>query len=148
MADALPNIVFIITDQQRFDTIQALGFDYMDTPNLDRLAREGVTFTNCFISAASCAPARASLFTGYYPHTTGILRNADTWRHSWVEQLNEAGYHCTNIGKMHTWPFSTSAGFDERYVVENKDRYLEGRYFFDERDKALRARGLIKLLTY
>lgn len=139
-----PNIIFIITDQQRFDTIAALGFDHMDTPNLDRLVREGVSLNQCHITAASCAPARASLFKGYYPHTTGILKNADRWRRSWVELLNDAGYHCTNIGKMHTWPFETELGFDERYVVENKDRYLEGRYYFDEWDKALAARGLVK----
>jgi arylsulfatase A-like enzyme len=141
---APPNIILIITDQQRYDTIRALGFDYMDTPHLDRLASEGVTFQQCHVTAASCAPARASLFKGYYPHTTGILKNADRWRHSWIELLNSAGYHCTNIGKMHSWPFETPLGFDERYVVENKDRYLEGRYYFDEWDKALRFRGLIK----
>ncbi|QDU94575.1 sulfatase family protein [Lignipirellula cremea] len=139
-----PNIIFIITDQQRFDTIAALGFDYMDTPNLDRLVREGVSFSQCHVTAASCAPARASLFKGYYPHTTGILKNADSWRRSWIELLNDAGYHCTNVGKMHSWPFETPLGFDERYVVENKDRYLEGRYYFDEWDKALAARGLVK----
>ena len=139
-----PNIVFIITDQQRFDTIRALGFPYMDTPNLDRLVSEGVTFTQCHIAAPSCAPSRASLFTGYYPHTTGILKNADLWRHSWVELLATAGYHCVNIGKMHTFPYETPLGFHERYVVENKDRYLEGRYYFDEWDKGLRAHGLVK----
>jgi arylsulfatase A-like enzyme len=139
-----PNIIFIITDQQRFDTINALGYDYMDTPNLDRLANEGIVYSQCHVTAASCAPARASLFKGYYPHTTGILKNADTWRRSWIELLNDAGYHCTNVGKMHTWPFETELGFDERYVVENKDRYLEGRYYYDEWDKALRFRGLIK----
>ncbi len=139
-----PNIILIITDQQRFDTIRALGFDYMDTPNLDRLVHEGVSFDNCFITAPSCAPSRASLFTGYYPHVTGIVQNADLWRHSWVEQLADGGYHCVNIGKMHTYPFETDLGFHERYVVENKDRYLEGRYYFDEWDKALRARGLVK----
>jgi len=144
MSDSRPNIIFIITDQQRYDTIRALGFDYMDTPHLDRLVSEGVTFTDCHVTAASCAPARASLFKGYYPHTTGILKNADRWRHSWIELLNHAGYHCTNVGKMHTWPFETEMGFDERYVVENKDRYLEGRYYFDEWDKALRFRGLTK----
>jgi arylsulfatase A-like enzyme len=143
MADR-PNIIFIITDQQRFDTIRALGYDYMDTPNLDRLVEASVTFTNCHITAASCAPARASLFTGYYPHTTGILKNADTWRRSWIEQLNEAGYHTTNIGKMHTFPYETPLGFDERFVVENKDRFLEGRSYQDEWDKALRFRGLVK----
>jgi len=144
MPDKRPHIIFIITDQQRFDTIQALGFPYMDTPNLDRLVNEGVTFTNCHITAPSCAPSRASLFTGYYPHTTGILKNGDRWRRSWVELLAEGGYYCVNIGKMHTAPFETPLGFHERYVVENKDRYLEGRYYFDEWDKGLRARGLVK----
>ena len=72
-----PNIIFIITDQKRYDTIRALGFPHVNTPNLDRIVEEGVSFSNCFISAPSCAPARASLFTGMYPHTTGILKNAD-----------------------------------------------------------------------
>ncbi len=139
-----PNIVFVLTDQQRYDTIAALGFDYMDTPNLDRLVNEGTTFTNCFITAPSCCPSRASLFQGYYPHTTGVYKNGDTWTTTWVSDLADAGYRCVNVGKMHTVPFTTPAGFHERYVVENKDRYLEGRYFFDEWDRALRARGLVK----
>ncbi len=144
MPDPRPNIVLIITDQQRFDTIAALGFPYMDTPHLDRLVREGVALTNCYSSAPSCVPARASLFTGYYPHTTGVYKNGDAWQHSWVESLAAAGYHCVNVGKMHTVPFQAPVGFHERYVVENKDRFLEGRYFFDEWDKALAARGLVK----
>ena len=139
-----PNIIFIITDQQRFDTIAALGYPHLETPNLDRLVSEGISFSQCHVTAASCAPARASLFKGYYPHTTGILKNADRWRRSWIQLLNDAGYFCTNIGKMHTWPYQTELGFHERFVVENKDRYLEGRYFFDEWDKALRYRGLVK----
>lgn len=144
MAHRRPNIIFIITDQQRFDTIGALGFPYMDTPNLDRLVREGVSFTNCFVTAASCAPCRASLFTGLYPHTSGVLKNADRWSHSWAENLQAVGYRTVNIGKMHTFPYETPLGFDQRYVVENKDRYLEGRYYFDEWDKALWARRLKK----
>ena len=58
--------------------------------------------------------------------------------------LAGAGYYCVNVGKMHTFPFETDLGYHERYVVENKDRYLEGRYYFDEWDKGLRARGLVK----
>ena len=139
-----PNIIFIITDQQRFDTINALGFPYMETPNLDRLVNEGTTFTNCFITAASCAPVRASLFTGYYPHTTGVLKNADLWRWSWIEKLAQAGYRCVNVGKMHSYPYDTPLGFHERFVVENKDRYLEERFYFDEWDKALQIRGHVK----
>ena len=139
-----PNIVFIHTDQQRFDTIAALGFDYMDTPNLDRLVEEGVAFTRSFVSAPSCAPSRASIFTGYFPHTTGVLENMDVWTHSWVEQLADVGYHCVNVGKMHTMPWETPLGFHERYVVENKDRYRGDRWYVDEWDKVLRARGLTK----
>ncbi|MCY3958238.1 MAG: sulfatase-like hydrolase/transferase [Chloroflexi bacterium] len=139
-----PNIVLVITDQQRYDTIAALGHPHVDTPNLDRLVREGVSFDQCHVTAASCVPARASLFNGLYPHTTGVMRNGCEWRRSWVEQLAASGYHCVNVGKMHTVPFETPLGFHERYVVENKDRFLDGRYYFDEWDKALAARGLVK----
>lgn len=150
MPDTRPNIIFIITDQQRFDTIRGLGYPHMDTPHLDRLVREGVSLTNCYVPAASCAPCRASLFTGQYPHSHGVLRNGDSWRHSWVDMLKRSGYTTINIGKMHTFPYNELFGFTQRYTVENKDRYLEGRYFFDEWDKALRARGLRKpgRLTY
>ncbi len=120
-----PNIVFLFTDQQRYDTISALGYPHVISPNVDRLVNEGVTFTQCHVTAASCAPSRASLFTGQYPHVTGILKNADNWTRSWVENLGEAGYHCVNVGKMHTWPFTTPCGFHERHVVENKERILE-----------------------
>jgi len=139
-----PNIVFILTDQQRYDTIAALGFDYMETPNLDRLVTEGASFDRCYITAPSCVPSRASLFQGYNPHTIGVYKNGDRWTTSWVSDLADAGYRCVNVGKMHTVPLATPAGFHERYVVENKDRFLEGRYFFDEWDKALRARGIVK----
>lgn len=139
-----PDIVMIVTDQQRYDTIRALGAQHMDTPNIDRLVARGVSFTNCHVTAPSCVPCRASLFSGYYPHTTGVLANGQEWSRTWVSKLQEAGYHTVNIGKMHTIPYDAPAGFDERYVVENKDRYYEGRWFFDEWDKALAVHGLKK----
>jgi len=139
-----PNIILIMTDQQRYDTIAALGYPYVNTPNLDRLVNEGTSFTNCHITAPSCVPCRASLFTGYYPHTTGVLANGQPWQRTWVETLAASGYRCVNLGKMHTIPYNAPAGFHERYVVENKDRYMEGRWYFDEWDKALAAHGLVK----
>lgn len=138
------HIFLVITDQQRYDTIAALGFPYMHTPQLDRLVREGTSFDNCFITAPSCVPSRASLFNGYYPHVTGILRNGLHWQRTWVGSLAERGYHCVNVGKMHTIPYDAKAGFHERFVCENKDRYYEGRWFADEWDKALAARAQIK----
>jgi len=139
---APPNIVFLITDQQRFDTIGALGAAHVDTPQLDRLAAEGTAFDACYATAPSCAPSRASLFTGLYPHTTGVLRNEDTWRTSWVSRLADAGYRCVNIGKMHSSPWETPLGFHERVVVENKDRdHPMVPFLHDELDKALFIRG-------
>lgn len=145
MSEARPNIVFIITDQQRFDTIAALGHEHAITPNLDRLVHAGTSFTRTYVTSPSCAPSRASLFTGMYPHTTGVLKNNDPWSHSWVETLADSGYRCVNVGKMHTYPYTTSVGFHERHVVENKDRSNPTLPFFlDEWDKAFRARGLVK----
>ena len=140
-----PNVVFIITDQQRFDTIAAAGFPYMHTPNLDRLVHEGVCFDRMFVTAPSCAPSRASLFTGLYPHTNGVFRNDEPWTHTWVRLLADAGYRCVNVGKMHTSPFEQSFGFHERHVVENKDRANPTLpYFLDNWDKAFWTRGVEK----
>lgn len=140
-----PNIVFVMTDQQRFDTIAALGYGHVRTPNLDRLVEEGTAFTNTYVTSPSCAPSRASMFSGLYPHTTGVLRNDEPWHHSWIERLGDAGYHCVNVGKMHTYPYEASVGFHERHVVENKDRETPRLPFYlDTWDKALWARGVRK----
>jgi arylsulfatase A-like enzyme len=147
-----PDIVLVITDQQRYETIGALGFPHVDTPVLDRLVNEGTHFSRCYVTGASCVPSRASLFTGVYPHTNGILTNASSWRHTWVETLAASGYLCANVGKMHTQPMDAPAGFEERIVVENKDRSMakRGRDFIDAWDRALEAAGVAKpgLPTY
>ncbi|MEZ2126966.1 MULTISPECIES: sulfatase [unclassified Sinorhizobium] len=140
-----PNIIFIITDQQRFDTIAAGGFPYMKTPTLDRMVAEGTYFRQTYVTSPSCAPSRASLFTGVYPHTNGVFRNDEPWPFSWVQQLAASGYRCVNIGKMHTSPFEDSFGFHERHVVENKDRATARLPFFlDHWDKAIWTRGFEK----
>ncbi|MDV7142820.1 sulfatase-like hydrolase/transferase [Tropicimonas sp. TH_r6] len=137
-----PNIVFIITDQQRYDTIAALGFDHMITPNLDKLADRGVAFEKMYIPAPSCAPSRAALFTGTYPHTNGVFRNDEEWSYCWVKDLAEAGYHTVNIGKMHTWPVEGAFGFHERHVTENKDRdHDDLPFYLDNWDKGYFVRG-------
>jgi arylsulfatase A-like enzyme len=124
LTEKLPHVVLIMTDQQRFDTIQALGANHMITPNLDRLVREGVSFTNVFVTSPSCVPSRASFFNGKFPSRMEVYHNFSGWEHSWVELLQQAGYHTINIGKMHTIPFDAPCGFDQRFVVENKDRPL------------------------
>lgn len=147
-----PNIILIITDQQRADTIHALGASWMKTPALDRLVREGFACTQCFVTSPVCVASRASLFTGMYPHTTAVFTNFHPWQPTWVSWLADAGYHCVNIGKMHINPYDAPGGFHQRFVVENKDRPLfldeHDRAFYDEWDKALHARKLVKPSRY
>lgn len=147
-----PNIILIITDQQRADTIGALGAPWMHTPVLDRMVREGAAYTNCFVTSPVCVASRASLFTGMYPHAAGVFTNFQPWEPSWVRWLADAGYHCASIGKMHINPYDALGGFHQRFVVENKDRplFLEerDRAFYDEWDKALHARRLVKPSRY
>ena len=147
-----PNIILIITDQQRTDTIGALGASWMHTPNLDRLVREGAAFTECFVTSPVCVASRASLFTGKYPHGCQVFSNFQPWEPTWVRTLAGQGYHCVSIGKMHINPYDAPGGFHQRFVVENKDRplFLEerDRAIYDEWDKALRVRRLEKPSRY
>jgi arylsulfatase A-like enzyme len=147
-----PNIVLIVTDQQRSDTIAALGAPWMHTPALDRLAREGTAFTQCFVTSPVCVASRASLFTGMYPHARGVFTNFHPWEPTWVRWLADAGYHCASIGKMHINPYDARGGFHQRFVVENKDRPLfldeHDRAFHDEWDKALHAHKAVKPSRY
>lgn len=141
-----------MTDQQRADTIGALNAPWMRTPNLDRLATEGTAFTECFVNSPVCVGARASLFTGKYPHGCQVFSNFQPWQPTWVNLLADSGYHCVNIGKMHINPYDAPGGFHQRLIVENKDRplFLEerDRAIYDEWDKALRARKLLKPSRY
>ncbi len=140
-----PNIVFIITDQQRLDTIRANGYEHMETPHLDRLVTGGASLDNMYVTSPSCSPSRASLFSGVYPHTNGVFRNDEPWSYCWVQELNNAGYRCVNVGKMHTMPIEGAFGFHERHVVENKDRdHPNLPFYLDNWDKALHARKVAK----
>ena len=115
-----PHIIFIITDQQRADTIGAWGHAHMHTPAMDRIAADGLSFRQAFCPGATCVASRAAIFTGMYPHTTGVYSfNAWAAHRNWVQDLADAGYWCVNIGKMHMTPWREPAGFHERIVVEN-----------------------------
>src|SRR5688572_33248945 len=88
-ADERPNIVFIITDDQRWDCLSAAGHPFLKTPHIDRIAREGAYFENAFVTLPLCSPARASFLTGKYNHSNGVVGNGaamgpishqlDTW---------------------------------------------------------------------
>jgi hypothetical protein len=77
-----PNILWICTDQQRFDTLQGLSNSVIKTPNLAKFMKEAVTFTNVFVQTPICAPSRGSFLTGRYPHSNGLRANGEYIRSS------------------------------------------------------------------
>ena len=76
-AAARPNIVFILIDDLRWDELGCTGHPFAKTPNVDRIAREGVTFRNAFVTTPLCSPSRASYLTGQYAHSHGVIDNSD-----------------------------------------------------------------------
>ncbi len=111
-----PNIVFVFSDDHHFQCLGAAGNPHIHTPNLDRLAREGVFFTNGIISTSQCAPSRGIMLTGRETYQTGLISNGQTaFQHNEnptaVEQLRCAGYDTIHIGKWHIKPEPAECGF-------------------------------------
>src|SRR6185312_10140264 len=100
-----PNIVFFLGEGLRHDEFSFCGNPLLKTPNMDRIAREGVRFRNAFVTNALCLPSRASFLTGAYSHTTGATTNDDNQvpaRFKLIgDVLRENGYETAFIGKSH-----------------------------------------------
>jgi arylsulfatase A-like enzyme len=102
---APPNILWICTDQQRYDTIGALGNPHVATPNIDRLVAQGVAFTHTYCQSPICTPSRTGFLTGMYPSAVHVNGNGNEYfpdRPPLVTKiLADAGYDCALIGKLH-----------------------------------------------
>ena len=119
-----PNILWICTDQQRFDTILALGNDHAQTPHLDKLIGQGTTFNNAYCQSPVCAPSRASFLTGRYPRTTRCRQNGQSIPGDEVlvsKIFSDAGYRCGLAGKLHL--ASCSEGKVEKRTEDGYDPF-------------------------
>lgn len=125
-----PDIVFILTDDQRYDALGCAGNPWLKTPSLDRIAAEGAYFENSFVVSPICSPSRASILTGEYGHRTGVLSTALSGDvlsgHSIFPELLQAqGYETAFIGKWHlpnpdAMPYR---GFDRWVSFEGQGKY-------------------------
>jgi arylsulfatase A-like enzyme len=100
----LPNIIFILSDDHRWDHMGCAGHPFIQTPAMDRLAAEGVLFENAFVTTSLCSPSRASFLTGTYAHTHGVKNNITPWVGSnvtFLETMKARGYDTAFIGKWH-----------------------------------------------
>jgi len=124
-----PNVVFILTDDQRWNCLGVADGSAMDTPNIDRLAREGVYFRNAFCTTSLCSPSRASILGGLYAHSHGVSNNFTEYPvdlPTFPRQLQKSGYQTAYIGKYHMGEKNDDKrpGFD--YFVTHKG---QGKYF-------------------
>ena len=98
------NIVFILVDDQRFDAMSMMGHPFLETPNLDALADDGIFFEKAFVTTSLCSPSRGSILTGQYAHVHRVLDNStplDPAVLTFPKALQSAGYDTGYIGKWH-----------------------------------------------
>lgn len=132
-----PNFILFIADDMGCDDCGAYGHPHISTPNLDRLAKEGMRFDRAFLTCSSCSPSRSSIITGRYPHNTGarqLHQPLPAEQVTFVELLKAAGYYTAQAGKWHLGA-AAKAKFDVvnegsgRWVGALKDRPRDKPFF-------------------
>ncbi len=123
-----PNIIYIMSDDHAAHALSCYGSRINQTPNLDRLANEGMMFTNSFCTNSICGPCRAVVLTGKYSHLNGFVQNGNTFdgsQQTVAKLLQQAGYQTAVVGKWHLG--SEPTGFDFYHVLIGQGPYYNPR---------------------
>ncbi len=139
-AERRPNVVFVLTDDMRWDCLGCTGHPWLKTPHIDRLAREGVLFKNAFCTTSLCSPSRASILSGLYAHAHKVVNNFTEYPQelpSFPRQLQQAGYATAYIGKWHMGEDNDGKrpGFDYFVTHKGQGKYFDTEFCFDGRDR-------------
>jgi len=126
------NIIFILTDDHRWDAMGFLDHPFLETPNLDRMARDGMYLPNAFVTTSLCSPSRASILTGLYAHNHGVVDNyheVDADLLFFSQYLQHAGYETAFVGKWHMGDVDDpQRGFDHWVAFRGQGTYYpDGR---------------------
>lgn len=120
-----PNIVLIVSDDHSYQTISVYGSKFMQTPNIDRIAKEGVRFDKAYVTNSICGPSRAVILTGKYSHKNGFKDNAnssfDGTQNTFIKALTKTGYQTAWIGKWHLQ--TNPQGFSYWQVLPGQGSY-------------------------
>jgi arylsulfatase A-like enzyme len=132
-APTRPNILFIFSDDHAQHAVSAYGSKVNQTPNIDRLAKEGVRFTHAVVGNSICTPSRATLLTGQYSHLNGVpvFNRFDGSRDHVAKHLQTGGYHTGMIGKWHLG--SDPTGFDRWIVLPGQGAYWDPSFLVEGR---------------
>ncbi len=128
-AENLPNILFIMSDDHAYQAVSAYGSQLIETPNIDRIAREGMRFDRCYVTNSICGPSRATILTGKYSHKNGQYDNLtkfDGSQQTFPKLLQEAGYQTALIGKWHLE--SDPTGFDYWEILPGQGKYYRPEF--------------------
>ncbi len=142
-----PNIIFILADDLAVKALSAYNPQLFNTPNIDRLANEGIKFNNCLVTNSICAPSRAVMLTGKYSHINGLRDNRDVFdgdQQTFPKLLQKAGYTTALIGKWHLK--STPQGFDYWNIVKGQGLYYNP-IFIEMGDTTRREGYVTDLIT-
>ena len=128
-----PNVVFVLTDDQRSDALGCMGHPHLKTPHIDRLAQEGLLFKNHFCTTSLCSPSRASILGGLYAHSHGVVNNFTDYPRdlpTFPRQLQSNGYTTAYIGKWHMGEDDDSKrpGFDHFVTHRGQGKYFDTEF--------------------
>ena len=137
-----PNILFIMSDDHAYQAISAYRDHLIQTPNIDRIAREGMIYQNAFVTNSICAPSRAVLLTGKHSYANGVLDNSlpfDGSQDTFIKHLGEAGYETAMIGKWHLK--TRPEGFSYYNILRGQGEYYNP--FFITAEDTSRMEGYV-----
>ena len=126
-----PNIVLIMADDHAVNAISGYGSHLVETPNIDRIAEEGMLFENCFSTNSICNPSRASIMTGKYSHIHGLTTNytsPGSDHLTYPELLANAGYQTALIGKTHYWEETNCIKSLDHYMISHGAQYHNPKF--------------------
>ena len=130
-----PNILFIMSDDHAYQAISAYSDKLIQTPNIDRIANEGILFTNACVTNSICAPSRAVILTGKHSHLNGKIDNHakfDTTQVTFPQLFQKAGYQTAMFGKLHFG--NNPKGIDDFLILPGQGDYINPRFLGKEKD--------------